>query len=252
MVGRNLRPLAFFIKKRNNVKMNIERNLVIVLLKLTRGGPVSHELINKEAKTPSRIVSKLLEKLQNDGLVYVHKSFVETDIMQRLRLAVHAINLGADPEQTSRFLQWKEFEGMAAFVLEQNRYSVMKNLRFKHGGRRWEVDIVGCKKPSAICIDCKHWNQGVHPSALKKIVQEQVKRTQALAKSLPNPTVKIECATWDKAKLIPVVLSLTTPRFRFYEDVPIVSVLQLQDFLNQLPAYTDSLFHVNLEIRTKF
>jgi Holliday junction resolvase-like predicted endonuclease len=223
--------------------MNIERNMVISILKLTRDGPVSDKLVNKDAKIPLEIAGKLLRKLQNDGLIYVQKNVVEADSLQRLKLAVHAIGLGADIENISSFLRWQEFENMAAVAFERNSYRVKKNLRFKHAGRKLEIDIVGCKKPTAICVDCKHWHRGLHPSVLKKIVEEQVERTFAIAESLPSLAGKIECASWDNVKLVPAVLSLVTGRFKFYDNVPIVAVLQLQDFLSQLPAYADSLKH---------
>ncbi len=223
--------------------MDIERNLIIALLKMTREGSVSHELVNKEAKIPSRVATELLRKLQNSGLVYVKPAGVEADAMQRLRLAVRAIGLGCGIEQVSSLLQWQEFEGIAAVALEQNGYSVSRNLRFEHSGRRWEIDVVGCKKPLVVCIDCKHWRRGIHLSALKNVVMEQVERTSALAASLPSPLIKIECTKWDVTRFIPIVLSVVEGRFKFYDNVPIVPVLKLQDFLNQLPAYADSLEH---------
>lgn len=223
--------------------MNIEVNLIISILKLTGSGPVTHEVIKKDAKISSQIIEDLLRKMQNDGLIYLQKNVVEANSFQRLKLAVNAIKLGADIENISSFLQWQEFENIAVLALEQNSYSVTKNLRFKHAQRKWEIDIVGCKKPIALCMDCKHWHHGIYPSALKKIVLKQVERTSALAETLPNLTDKIECASWDCTKLIPAVMSLVTGRFKFYENVPIVPVLQLQDFLNQLPAYTNSLKH---------
>jgi Holliday junction resolvase-like predicted endonuclease len=228
--------------------MNIERDLIITILKLTKSGPVSHELINKSAKMPSDNVEKLLRKLQNDGLIYLKKDVVEADSLQRLKLTVEAVNLGADLENVSSFLQWQEFENMAAVALAQNGYVIAKNLRFKHAGRRWEMDIVGCKKPIAICIDCKHWHYGMYPSKLKNAVEEQVKRTIALAESLAGLSGKIECASWDNVKLVPAVLSLVMGRFKFYDNVPIVSVLQLQDFLSQLPAYADTLKHFSKKL----
>jgi len=224
--------------------MNIEKDLIISILKLTINGPVSNKLVNKDARIPSQIVEKLLRKLQSDGLIYLRKNIVEADGLQRLKLAVHAIQLGADIESISGFLQWKEFEDMTAVALERNGYCVTKNLRFKHAGQRWEIDIVGCKKPIAICMDCKHWHHGMYPSTLKKIVEKQVERTSALAKALPSLASKIECAAWDRVKLVPAVLSLVASRFKFYGNVPIVPVLQLQDFISQLPAYADSLFYL--------
>jgi Holliday junction resolvase-like predicted endonuclease len=223
--------------------MDIERNLIITVLKLTRSGPITHEIVDKAANIPSEVAEKLLRKLQNNGLIYLNKNVVEADSPQRLKLAIKAISLGADIESVSGFLQWQEFENISATALQRNGYLVEKNLRFTHAGRKWEIDIVGCKKPIAICIDCKHWHHGMYPSALKKIVEEQVERTFALAEFLPKLSGKIECASWNSVKLVPAVLSLIAGRFKFYDNVPIVPVLQLQDFLNQLPAYADSLKH---------
>lgn len=222
--------------------MSFERQLIISLLKLTKDGPVLDELVKNDSKIP-KVAAVMLRKLRNEQLIYLQNDVLEADGHQRLKLAVRAIELGADLESISGLLLWKEFEGMAAVALERNGYSVKKSLRFKHAGRRWEIDVVGCKKPVVLCIDCKHWQHGMHPSALKKTVEDQVKRTSALAKSLPSPSWRIDWSSWDRVKLIPAVLSLVAGRFRFYDDVPIVPVLQLQDFLNQLPAYADSLKH---------
>jgi Holliday junction resolvase-like predicted endonuclease len=226
-----------------NCKMNLERNLIITLLKLTKDGPISHEIVNKEARTPLQNVKKLLLKLQSDGLIYVKGTIVEADESQRLKLAVKALSLGADPEGISALLRWQEFENMAATALERNGYSVEKNLHFKYVGRMWEIDVIGCKKPLVVCIDCKHWHRAMSPSVLEKIVEEQVQRTWAFAQILPTLAGKVECASWDYVKLVPTVLSLTAGRFKFYDNVPIVPVLQLQDFLSQLPAYIGSLKH---------
>jgi len=221
--------------------MSIERDLIITLLKLTKDGSVSKGIVKKDAKLPSDIVENLLRKLQKDRLIYLQTDIVEVSSLQRLKLAVRTISLGADIESVSGFLQWKEFEGIAAVAFERNGYCVKKNLRFKHAGRRWEIDIVGFKQPIVVCMDCKHWHHGLSPSVLKKIVEEQAQRTSALAESLPNPAVKAEFVSWNSVKFIPAILSLVTGSFKFYDDVPIVPVLQLQDFLGQLPAYTDVL-----------
>jgi Holliday junction resolvase-like predicted endonuclease len=221
--------------------MVIERDLLISLLKLTREGPVLLEYVKKDARIAEDIVTRLLEKLQNEDMICLQGGTVEVTSDNRLRLAVKAASLGADVEHVSAFLRWQEFEDIAAIALERNGYVVAKNVRFKHAGRKWEIDIVGCKKPLVICVDCKHWRHGMAPSALKRIAEAQVERTRALAESLPNVSLEIECAKWDKAKFIPAVLSLTQGRFKFYDMVPIVPVLQLQDFLSQLPAYTGSL-----------
>jgi Holliday junction resolvase-like predicted endonuclease len=221
--------------------MSVERNLVISLLKLTKEGPVLIESVNKDAKIPSAVSLKLLDKLQNENLIYLKPGAVEADGNSRLKLAVKAASLGADIEQISNLLCWQEFEEIAALALKNNGYVVQNNVRFKHEGKRWEIDVVGCKKPLVICIDCKHWQRGFASSALKRIVDLQAQRARALADSLPNIALKLECAKWEKAKFIPAVLSLIPSTYKFYDSVPVVPVLQLQDFICQLPAYTEEL-----------
>jgi Holliday junction resolvase-like predicted endonuclease len=217
--------------------MAVERDLIMSLLKLTKDGPVLFESINRDARIASCIARKLLEKLQNEDMIYLKHNTIEADSSSRLKLAVKAASLGADVEHVSDLLRWQEFEEIAAIALKNNGYIVAKNVRFKHAGRKWEIDVVGCKKPLVTCIDCKHWHHGMSPSVLKKIVAE----------SLPKISLDIECAKWEKAKFIPAVLALIPSSFKFYDSVPIVPVLQLQDFLSQLPCYTDSLKYFSKE-----
>lgn len=221
--------------------MVIERNLLISLLKLTENGGVTQESVNRDAKVPVSIGVKLLQKLQSVNLVYLNADVVNVDAHSRLQIAVRAVELGADVEQVSAFLDWQEFEAIAGLALERNGYGVAKNVRFKYAGRRWEIDVVGCRKPLVVCIDCKHWRHGISPSVLTKIVAAQMDRVEALSDFLPGPSPKIACTTWEYAKFFPVILSLVPSRFKFYENVPIVPVLQLQDFLSQMPVYSTSL-----------
>jgi Holliday junction resolvase-like predicted endonuclease len=221
--------------------MSVERKLVISLLKLTKKGSILIESVNDEARLPSTVTWELLEKLQNENLIYLKSDKIEVDSNSRLKLAVKAASLGVDVEHISNLLCWQEFEEIAALALKNNGYIVQNNVRFKHEGKRWEIDVVGCKRPLAICIDCKHWQHAISSSALKRIVDLQTQRTLALSDSLPNVKLNLECAKWEKAKFIPSVLSLIPSAYKFYEKVPVVPVLQLQDFIHQLPAYTETL-----------
>lgn len=221
--------------------MSVERNLIISLLKLTKEGSVLTENVNKDARIPTATSKKLLEKLQNEGLIYLKMDSVEVDSNMRLKLAVKAVSLGADIERISNLLCWQEFEEIAAFALKNNDYVLANNARFKHAGRKWEIDVVGCKRPLVVCIDCKHWQHAIAASALRRIVDSQVERTRALADSLPNLSLQLDCTKWDNAKFIPAIISLMPSSFKFYDRVPVVPILQLQDFINQLPAYTETL-----------
>lgn len=225
----------------------VERNLIISILKLTKNGSVLLEDVKKDSRTPSDVLMTLLEKLQSEDLLRIDHESVAADSENRLKLAVKAISLGADVEAASSFLQWQEFESIAATAFNNYGYSVVQNLRFKHAARRWEIDVVGCKKPLVVCVDCKDFHHGLAPSAVRRIVEAQVERVRALADALPALSVRMECVKWAVAKFVPVVLVLMPSRFKFYNEVPIVPVLQLQDFLSQLPVEVESLKYFQKE-----
>jgi Holliday junction resolvase-like predicted endonuclease len=221
--------------------MVVELNLLISLLKLTKSGSALFEDVKFDARIPAGVMETLLQRLQSQDMVYLRGDVVEVDARGRLGLAVKAVSLGGDVERVSSLLCWQEFEEMAATALRSNGYVVAKNLRFTHAGRRWEIDVVGCRKPLVVCIDCKHYHHGVSPSVMQKIVESQKQRARALSDTLPSVKIKLDCVCWGKAKFVPGVLSLLPVRSKFFEGVPVVPVLQLQDFLSQLPLQVNSL-----------
>ncbi len=226
--------------------MSVESDVIMTVLKLTKEGPVLIERVNKHVRFPSTVVSELLQKLQKDGLVYSREEMLEATTLQRLELAVRALKRGADLEKVSGLLQWREFEAMVAFAFENNGYSVTRNLRFKHDGRRHEIDVVACRKPLILCVDCKHWHHSMGNAAMRRIAKEQISRVHSLASSLPNPKIDLELHSWRSARFVPVILSLVVDKSKFCSGVPIVPILQAQDFLNQLPAFADSMLCINL------
>ncbi len=228
-------------------RMAYEKDIVASILKLTAKGPVQKELVRKDARVKAQLLDETLRKFSENGLLRQRHDLVETSPSQRVNMAVQAIQLGADLEQVCKFLEWTEFEGMAAQAFQANRFRVLKNFRFKQAGRRWEIDVLGCKEPLVVCVDCKHWQRHWSAATLVKVVEAQVERTRAFADSLPNYYQKVGLAEWKTAKLIPLVLSLVSGPFKFHSNVPIVPVFQLQDFINGLPLEADSLTHFRKE-----
>jgi len=223
--------------------LNIETEAIISLLKLSREGPISHEALKTDAKMPLSTMKRLLQKLQNDGLINLQENMVEADALDRLKLAVKAVQSGADLERVSRLLQWREFEAIAAYGFEHNGYRVFRNVHFKHDERRYEIDIAACQEQLIICADCKHWKRGLAASVLKRVVEEQVQRTCAFSEALPDPKIKIGFLVKGQMTFIPVILTLVPARIKLCNDVPVVSVLQSQDFLNELPCHVHVLKH---------
>ena len=229
--------------------MSIERRLLLSVLKLTKETPTLIESIKRDCRLPDSVCNNLLGKLQNEGMIYFKTNILESDSLSRLKMAIKAASLGADIQDISNFLRWQEFEELAAVALKNNGYTVHNNVHFTHVGHRWEIDVVACRKPLVLCIDCKRWQHAITPSALNKIVKEQTQRTQALTNTLPNRKNKFECTQWETAKFIPAILSLVPCSSKFHNKVPVVPVLQLQNFISQLPVYTENVcvFEKNFE-----
>jgi Holliday junction resolvase-like predicted endonuclease len=225
--------------------LNIDTAITLSILKLTKNGSFTHETLKNDLHLPTNVVSNSLRTLQKQGFINVTDHKIQATDMQRFELAIRALKNDADIEKVTALLQWREFEAMAGLAFEHNGYSVIKNLHFKNNGRRYEIDIVGWKNTSVVCVDCKHWHHAIGKSTLDNVVKKQVERVHALSRALPNPKIKIETSTLDSLTFVPVVLSLITEKSKFCHRVPIVSILQLQDFLNQLPAYHESILHIS-------
>lgn len=215
----------------------IEKKIALSILKLTNNQSVDFNSISEDTKLDKRNVNAILKKFNLEGLISLSKNSLEINNYSRIILSIKAIELGADIEYATSLLCWQEFEGIAAIALEQNNFSVKKNIRFTYAKKRNEIDLVGLKKPIVLCIDCKHWHREIKPSSLKNIVTNQINRTKSLMDSLPNTKTKIECTNWENVTFVPAILSLMPIRNKFYNLVPIISILQFQDFLNQFQGY---------------
>ena len=112
------------VKERIVILLTIESDVLMAILKLTKEDPILNEDINKQVRLPSSLLKKLLQRLQNEGLVYVRGRKLEVSGVQRLELAVRALSQGADVENVSSLLQWKEFEAMAGIAFENNGYLI--------------------------------------------------------------------------------------------------------------------------------
>lgn len=227
---------------------DIERRLLLSLLKLTKEGPASSSMLQKESRMPASVLRAFLEKLYSEGLIQLHNDRVEASPMQRIRIAVRSLALGGDFEGVSRSLGWLEFEDIVALAFEENSYAVRRRLRFRSQGRRWEIDVLALRRPLLILVECKHWLHGFSASAIKKTVGEHLTKTQAFTEILLGLKEKLGLSDWPHATLVPVLVSLTRSPFKFYEGVPIVSVLQLPSFLSDLSAYATHLTHLRVDL----
>tara|TARA_Y100001001_G_scaffold23002_1_gene19570 strand:- start:143 stop:601 length:459 start_codon:yes stop_codon:yes gene_type:complete len=146
----------------------------------------------------------------------------------KLKTALSAIKSGAPIEEASRDVDWKDFEGLVAEILESKNFEVIRNFRMRKP--TMEIDVVGIHLGVAVLIDCKHWKRMTN-SALEKIVQRQIDR------------VKHYVANTDEVVAAPVIVTLYQEETKFVSKVPIVPIIQFSSFIDE--------FYGNLEeIRT--
>ena len=146
----------------------------------------------------------------------------------KLKTALSAIKSGVPIEEASRDVDWKDFEGLVAEILESKNFEVIRNFRMRKP--TMEIDVVGIHLGVAVLIDCKHWKR-MSNSALEKIVLRQIDR------------VKHYVASTNEVVAAPVIVTLYQEETKFARKVPIVPILQFSSFIDE--------FYGNLEeIRT--
>jgi hypothetical protein len=217
--------------------MAAERDILISVLKLSNQGPVAEEAVALDSGVPVSVTNGLLKGFRDFGLIEGEDGIVEVSSNQRVKLAIHAINLGTDIERVCKVLEWIEFENFTASAFETNNFAVKRRFRFKKAGRRWEIDVLAYSEPYVVCVDCKRWRRGWGKSAITKIVEAQTLRTKVLAEALPHLQKRILLDGWTQATLVPVIISLFPGPAKFFQNVPVVPILQLQNFLDELPGH---------------
>ncbi len=146
----------------------------------------------------------------------------------KLKTAISAVKSGVPIEEASRDVDWKDFEGLVAEILELKNFEVTRNFRMKKP--TMEIDVVGIRLDTAVLIDCKHWKR-MSNSALEKIVLKQIER------------VKHYVGTINENMAVPVIVTLYQETIKFVNRVPIVPIMQFSSFIDE--------FYGNLEnIRT--
>ena len=138
--------------------------------------------------------------------------------VDKLRAALFAISQGAPIEEVSIYLDWKDFEGIVAEILQSKNFSIIKNLILTKP--RMEIDVIGINHGIALLIDCKHWKK-LSTSALNDIVRKQVER------------VKHYVSKTQGAIAVPAIVTLYQEQVSFIDKVPIIPILQFSSFVDE-------------------
>ena len=231
--------------------MTTKTDVLVSIIKHTNSSPVQTELIAQETNVPVLVTNNILRDLSKAGLIECENEHIELSSNQRVKLAIHAINLGTDIERICKVLEWKEFENFTATAFEKNNFVTKRNFRFKAAQRRWEIDVLAYSEPIIVCVDCKRWRRGWGNSAITRVAAAQSLRTEVLTNSLHFLQQKIGLDNWKQATLFPVILSLFPGPVRFYNKVPVVPILQLQNFIDEFQFHLAELTHFQTKLGPK-
>ena len=168
--------------------------------------------------TDKNTAEKILDMLTQNGIGQTIGNLVNFEDGDKLKTALFAIKNGVPIEEVSRYIDWKDFEGLVAEILDSKHFDVLRNFRLTKP--TMEIDVVGVHLGIALIIDCKHWKRLSH-SALETIVVKQVER------------VKHYISNAKDVIAAPVIVTLNQEETSFISNVPIVPILQLSSFIDE-------------------
>lgn len=165
----------------------------------------------------------------------------------KIRVAMRAIQLGQPERSILDALTWQEFEDYVAAAFDLHDFAVHRGFRFSTN-RRYEVDVVAVRKPILFCVDCKHYGIRLgKSSALRVAVEEQIRRTEALATSFAAHQAALNCMGWHACLLLPLLVTMLDEELIFHEKVPVVPALRLNAFLLAYDEQIDVLHTIKAE-----
>lgn len=150
----------------------------------------------------------------------------------RFRIFLFLAKYSQSLEDIASLLKWREFESFTSMILGSLGFDTFSNYRFKSLGRRWEIDILGFRKPMIVAVDCKHMKRG-YRSILSEAIDRHRARVEAFALIVRRSFRRI-IDGWDNIKLIPVIVTLKKSGYTIVEGFPIVHISALKDFLDSV------------------
>ena len=204
----------------------MHHKLIIRGIRAIIPGGISEHDFSVASEMDEFSAKELLQIFLQNGIGVLDENIVEFQNSDRIKASIFAIRNGATIEDVSEFLSWQNFEELVSRVLDENGFQVQKNLILTKP--RMEIDVVGIKLGISILIDCKHWKR-MTQSALNDIVNKQVER------------VKRYVEKTESTSAIPVIVTLHQEKVNFVNQVPVVPVMQLSSFLDEVYGNLDKM-----------
>jgi len=181
-------------------------------------GGISVQDFSAITKTDVAESKKILETFLKKGIGSKQEGKYYFEDGDKLKTAIMLIKNGLPLDEVVIALNWKDFEGLTAEILEAKNFAIIKNLILTKPRR--EIDVVGIRLGIAMLIDCKHWKR-YSTSALSETVKNQIERAKHYVSKTPG------------AIAVPVIVTLFQDRIDFIDRVPIVPIFQFSSFVDE-------------------
>ncbi len=181
-------------------------------------GGISVQDFSVITKTDVKESKKILEIFFKKGIGSRQEGKYYFEDGDKLKTAIMLIKSGLPLDEVVIALNWKDFEGLTAEILEAKNFAIIKNLILTKP--RMEIDVIGIRLGIAMLIDCKHWKR-YSTSALSEAVKNQIERTKHYISKTSG------------AIAVPVIVTLYQDKIDFIDRVPIVPIFQFSSFVDE-------------------
>jgi len=178
------------------------------------------------AKIDQISAKQILNVLVANSIGKFDGDFIQFTAGDKLKAALYALTEGVPIEEVSTRLNWKDFEGLVAEILESKGFRIIRNLILTKP--RMEIDVIGENHGVVLLIDCKHWKRQ-SSSSLNNSVKKQIGR------------VKHYVAKTQGVVGVPAIVTLYQEQLSFIDKVPIVPISQFSSFVDEFYGNLDDL-----------
>jgi len=178
------------------------------------------------AKIDQISAKQILNVLVANSIGKIDGDLIQFTAGDKLKAALYALTEGVPIEEVSTRLNWKDFEGLVAEILESKGFRIIRNLILTKP--RMEIDVIGENHGVVLLIDCKHWKRQ-SSSSLNNSVKKQIGR------------VKHYVSKTQGVVGVPAIVTLYQEQLSFIDKVPIVPISQFSSFVDEFYGNLDAL-----------
>jgi len=207
------------------IQLKFPKNILYALPGIIPGG-ISVEDFSAIVKTSDYESKEILENFSKIGIGSKQNERYYFEESDKLKTAIMLVKNGFPLDEIAIVLNWRDFEGLTAEILESKNFAIIKNLILTKP--RMEIDVIGIRLGVAMLIDCKHWKK-YDSSSLSKAVKKQVERTKHYIAKTPG------------AIAVPVIVTLYHDKIDFIDRVPIVPIFQFSSFVDEFYGHLEDM-----------